>query len=428
MAADIMARPSTEWIPRPHQVPPPAPWNFDFWFLKAGRGAGKTDAASHFFDRHMSGPACLPGVPGGHRGAIIAPTLGDSRETCIKGVSGLMAANGAIRYNENRGVATWPNGAEARIFGAYGPEEPERLRGPQHCILWAEEIAAWKRLEAVWDMAMFGLRLGPHPIGVLTSTPKPRPKIRALLSDPRVHVTEGTTDDNPHLAASVRAELYTRYGGTRLGRQELAGELLLDVPGALWQADWIEANRVMVAPEMARVIIAVDPAATSGEDADETAICAAGKGVDGQFYVWSCNGYHLSPKGWATKALDEYDARKGDLIVAEVNNGGEMVVSTLRSVRTGANVKSISASRGKTLRAEPVAALYEQGRVHHVGKPEPFAVLEDQMTTFPVANEHDDRVDALVYALTELNTSPGLSDYFRSEADRLRILREKTKG
>jgi predicted phage terminase large subunit-like protein len=184
-----------------------------------------------------------------------------------------------------------------------------------------------------------------------------------------------------------------------------------------------------VAPELRRVVIAIDPAATSGEDADETAIAAAGKASDGHFYVFSVEGYHLSPKGWATKALDEFDTRKADLIVAEVNNGGEMVVSTLRSVRSGANVKAISASRGKTLRAEPVAALYEQGRVHHVGKPEPFAALEDQMTTFPVANEHDDRVDALVYALTELNSGgSGLSEYYKSETERLRALREKAKA
>ena len=407
--------PVARWTPRPHQVPPPGAWRF--WLLMAGRGAGKTDAASHYIDAHMQGPACIPGVPGGHRAAVIAPTLDDTRETCVRGVSGLMVANARIRFNVNRGVLTWPNGAEARIFGAYNPDDPDRLRGPQHCVVWGEEVAAWRQLDDTFQMMEFGLRLGKHPHAIFTTTPKPRPRIRALVNDPNTVVTRATTDDNPHLDAGVRALLYETYQGTRLGRQELAGELLVDVPGALWTWEAIESARVLADPkrEYLRVVVAIDPAATADEESDESAIAVAAKGTDGQYYVLAVDGYHLSPHGWASRAVAAYDEHKADAILAETNNGGDMVISTVKSVRPGLAVRKITATRGKALRAEPIAALYEQGKVHHVGA---FDVLEDQMTTFPVSNEHDDRLDALVYALTELSgSSNGWGDYMRSEVE-----------
>jgi len=422
IAAERLLAPVRRWTPEPHQRPPAGDW--DYWLLMAGRGAGKTHAGAHFVDEHMSGPACSPSIPGGHRAAVIAPTLDDARETCVRGVSGLLAANEAIRFNVNRGVVSWPNGAEARIFGAYQPDDPDRLRGPQHCLVWGEELAAWRQLDETFDMMRFGLRVGRHPRAVFTTTPKPRPRIKALLADPRTAVTRATTQDNPYLDPAVRAALFDRYAGTRLGRQELSAELLLDLPGAMWQAEWIERGRITPTdlPALVRVVVAVDPAVTAAEDADETAIAVAGIGEDGGYYVLAADGYHLSPHAWASRALAAYDARSADVIVAEVNNGGDMVISTIRAVRAEVNVRKISASRGKALRAEPIAALYEQGRVHHVGT---FEVLEDQQTTFPVANEHDDRLDAVVYALTELTEGgSGFGSFYREEADRLRAARE----
>ncbi|HTR71867.1 MAG TPA: phage terminase large subunit [Mycobacteriales bacterium] len=417
VAAKRFALPVTRWTPRPHQLPPTGPWHY--WLLMAGRGAGKTDAAAHWLDAHMEGPACIAGASGGHRAAIISTTLQDARETCVDGVSGLKVANPRVRFNSNRGVVTWPNGAEGRIFGAYLPEDPERLRGPQHCVVWGDEIAAWRQLDDTFAMMEFGLRLGSHPVAIFTTTPKPRPKIRALVADPGTAVTHATTDDNPFLHEDVRALLYAKYKGTRTGRQELAGELLVDVPGALWQYEWIERNRVMPDPkrEYARIVVAIDPAATADEESDESAIAVAAKGKDGQLYVLAADGYHLSPNGWATKAVDAYDTHKADAILAEVNNGGDMVVSTVQKVRPGLPVRKITASRGKTLRAEPISLLYEQNRVHHIGT---FEALEDQQTTFPVANEHDDRLDAVVYALTELTEGgSGWGDYMRQELDRM---------
>jgi predicted phage terminase large subunit-like protein len=393
-ALDV-AEPREPWVPYPHQIPPEDVESWYLWLLLAGRGAGKTDACAAYVNaRAMAEP--------GLRIAIIAPTLGDAVESCVNGVSGLKAHNPAVRMVGGVGGAHvyWPNGSVAKLFGAHSPEDVERLRaGGNRHLAWLEELAAWRQLRPCWNHIRFGLRLGSHPQAVASTTPKPLALLKELINSPRTRISRATTDDNPKLDADVRASLYEDYGETRLGRQELGGEMIEDIEGALWTQQWIDDGRVERAPHLVRVVVAVDPAATHGEDSDETGIAVAGRGSDGEFYVLHGDGYKLSPLGWANRTWDLFDTHLADRVVGEINNGGEMVESTLRQVRPHGPISTIHASRGKTVRAEPVAALYEKGRVHHVGR---FGRLEAQMIEFPISNEMDDRVDAIVYALTEL--------------------------
>lgn len=397
-AALALGAASAMWTPLPHQIPPTGPW--DLWLLLAGRGAGKTDAAAAQTNAHVTGPPCLPGVPGGHRVAIVAPTLGDATEACVNGPSGLKRHNPGVRLLSRMGgtFVIWPSGAEAKLFGAYGPEDIERLRaGGNRCWAWAEELAAWAKLDECWDHLQFGLRLGPHPRAVASTTPRPKKLIRDLLDAPTTAVTRATTDDNPNLSDRYRRQL-DKYRGTRLGRQEIGGELLTDVPGALWTYDMIA--RADMPADLVRVVVAVDPAATSSEGSDETGILVCGLGADGRGYVVADRSCRLSPDGWARRVVAAYDDFAADLVVAEVNNGGEMVGATLKTVRRALPYKAIHASRGKAIRAQPVSALYEQGRVSHC---EVFAELEDQLTSWtPESGTSPDRLDALVWALTEL--------------------------
>jgi predicted phage terminase large subunit-like protein len=301
-----------------------------------------------------------------------------------------------------------------------GAEEPARWNGPQWTLLWADELALWKRES--YDQATFGVRLGKEPRIIATTTPKAARWVRNLESEDGTVVTHGTMYDNPALAQSAVEALERRYGGTRLGRQELMGEYIEEIEGALWQVDWIDNHRRSEPPttiqvvetedgdaeekllNMPRIVIAIDPAVTANADSDETGIAIAGVGPEGDYYVLGIDGYRLPPQQWAMKAIEAYDRWQADKIVAEVNNGGDMVIDTINRVCDGlgrsVNVESIRASRGKTLRAEPIAALYEQGRVHHVGM---FVEAEDQMCSFPIANDHDDLVDSVVYALSDLS-------------------------
>jgi predicted phage terminase large subunit-like protein len=254
-------------------------------------------------------------------------------------------------------------------------------------------------------MLKLGMRLGVQPQICATTTPKPVKLIRELVADAEkgnsVVITKGSTYENQNnLAANFIDTVVGAYEGTRLGRQEIEGELLLDVPGALWKFDWIANSRVDAAPDLQRIVVAIDPATTHGEESDYTGIAVVGKGNADDFYLLHCEGIKLSPQGWANRALDLYDQFKADRIIAERNNGGEMVEATIRTARRHAPIKTIHASRGKAVRAEPAAALYEQGKVHHVGI---FPSLEDQLTRFPVATENDDETDAVVYGLTELS-------------------------
>jgi predicted phage terminase large subunit-like protein len=392
------------WSPMRHQIAPDGDWRV--WLLEGGRGSGKTDGAAAYLDAHCNGPACIPRIPGGHRPAIIAPTLGDALEACVNGPSGLKAHNPAVVSVQTAGgtFVRWPNGVEGKVFGAFTPEDVERLRaGGNRCVVWAEELAAWARLDQAWDQMRFGLRLGPRPHVVASSTPKPRKKYLAIRSDEGTVRTGASTADNPHLTETVRAEYFKTYGGTRLGRQELNAEILLDVPGALWT--WAMLSNRAKAPDLTRVVVAIDPSVTSGEDADETGIVVAGLGVDGRGYVLADRSCRLSPDGWARRAVAAFDDHRADLIVAEVNNGGDLVEQTIRTVRRSISYRKVHASRGKQIRAQPVAALYEQGKVSHV---ESFPELEEQLTSWtPESGTSPDRLDALVWALTELMVKGG---------------------
>lgn len=423
---------STAWRPLPHQVPPDGVPGIDWtlWLLLAGRGTGKTDACAHYLDEHVNGPACDPRIPGGHRPAIIAPTLGDALDACVNGPSGLKAHNSTVRAVQATGgtYVRWPNGTEAKLFGAHGPEDVERLRaGGNRCVVWVEELAAWRKLDDCWDHMTFGLRVGPHPHAIASTTPKNRRKLRDLIADPATKVTRASTNDNPYLAANVRAKLIARYAGTRLGRQELDGELLTDVEGALWSYDQLADLRVDAAPEMVRIVVGVDPSGSDNAGSDEQGIIVAGKGYDGHYYVLADRSCKMPPAGWAARAVAAYREYSADWIVAETNYGGDMVVSTIKSADKAVPVQKVTASRGKRQRAEPVAAAYgdptepetwDKGYVHHVGL---YDLLEDQMCTWvPESGASPDRMDALVWAMTKLGVGIGnTGDAFSAAWERL---------
>jgi phage terminase large subunit-like protein len=397
-----------EWSYRARQgqLPPPGDWRV--WLLLAGRGFGKTRTGAEFVRARI-------GAGTARRVALVAPTAADARDVMVEGESGLLAIAppwDRPLYEPSKRRLTWPNGAIATLFSA---DEPERLRGPQHDLAWCDELAAWRYPEA-WDMLMFGLRLGSDPRAVVTTTPRPTKLIRSLLADPKVVATHGRTAENrAHLAPAFLEQIVKRYEGTRLGRQELDAEILEDMPGALWQRGMIEAARMTARPEFTRVVVAIDPAASSTEHADETGIVVAGRDASGHGYVLGDASGRYAPAEWARAAITAYAAHAADRIIAEVNNGGEMVEATLRMIDPNVPFSAVRAARGKAARAEPVAALYEQGRVHHIGA---FAQLEDQMCAFTAGLERraagysPDRVDALVWALTELLVAPRAGDGF----------------
>jgi phage terminase large subunit-like protein len=379
----------SEWV-RDNQRPPEGDWAT--WLILAGRGFGKTRVGSETVRRWVQD---FPFVN------LIGATSDDARDIMIEGESGILAIcprQERPEYLASKRCLEWPNGARSLIFTA---DEPERLRGKQHMKLWCDELGSWRRPEA-FVQAMLGLRLGALPQAVVTTTPKPVRLIRELMADIGTVTTRGSTYDNRgHLAPGFFARIINRYEGTRLGRQELNAELLDDVEGALWSGELIEAARVRKAPDMARIVVAIDPATTSGEDSDETGIVVAGRGVDGHAYVLRDLSCRLSSNGWGNRAINAYREFRADRIVAEVNNGGDLVEDVIRVIDRNVSYKAVHASRGKVVRAEPISALYEQKRVHHVGL---FAELETQMCSF-VPDNFDgspDRVDALVWALTEL--------------------------
>jgi phage terminase large subunit-like protein len=381
-----------EWTPREAQQPPSDDWRV--WLLLAGRGFGKTRTGAEFVRAMVAFGLA-------RRIALVGPTALDARAVMVEGESGLLsvgAPHDRPHYEPSLHRLTWDNGAVATVFSA---DEPNRLRGPQHDLAWCDELAAWRYPQA-WDMLMFGLRLGADPRCVVTTTPRPIKLIRELLADPKVVATRGRTVENAaHLAPAFLDQIVRRYEGTRLGRQELDGEILDDMPGALWSHGLIDAARVTVHPDLVRIVVAIDPAASSGEHADETGIIVAGRDAEGHGYVLADASGHYPPAEWAKAAVIAYRTHHADRIVAEVNNGGEMVEAMLRMTDPNVPFAAVHASHGKVARAEPVAALYEQGRVHHLGA---FAPLEDQMCAFSsdfdrnIAGYSPDRVDALVWA------------------------------
>lgn len=383
---------------RPSQLPPPGDWNG--WLAVAGRGWGKTWVGSNWINE-------LAETRQAGRIALVGATAGDVRDTMVEGVSGVLeTAPTWFRpiYEPSKRRVSWPNGAIATLFSA---EEADRLRGPQHDAAWADELAAWTDMQSTWDMLQFGLRLGVRPRWLVTTTPRPVPLVKALMArvGKDVVLSRGNTYENAaNLADTFLATIRERYEGTRLGRQEIEAAILSDTVGALWSTENIDKLRVKQAPALRRVVVAIDPAVSNKEGSDETGIIVAGRAEDKQVYVLEDISGRYSPSQWASKAIEAYRRWQADRLVAEVNNGGQMVEAVLRNVDGRIPFKAVHASRGKVIRAEPVAALYEQGKAHHVGA---FGPLEDQMVNF--TSDYDrkdgspDRVDALVWALSELS-------------------------
>lgn len=333
--------------------------------------------------------------------ALVGRTVADVRQVMVEGsISGLLACarrrGYEVRYEPSKRKLVWSNGAVAYT---YSGDKPDQLRGPEHDGAWVDELAAWRYPEA-FDMLLFGLRVGQRPLVIATTTPRPAPHIRALVDSPTTHLTRGRTLDNAaNLSPVALTKLLERYEGTRLGRQELDAELLGDTPGALWTQATLERWRVSRLPELVRIVVAVDPEASDGEDSAETGIVVAGMDRAGEGYVLDDATVKGAPLTWARTAIRAHEQWRADKVIGEANNGGDMVETTLRTVAPRLPYKKVWASRGKVTRAEPVAALYEQGKVHHCGV---FAELEDQMCHWVPGMKSPDRLDALVWALTEL--------------------------
>ncbi len=400
---------------RDSQLLPSGDWST--WLILAGRGYGKTRTGAETVKELVLGGKY-------RRIAIVAPTASDARDVMVEGESGLLNVFPPSKrpiYEPSKRRITFHNGAIATTYSA---DEPERLRGPQHDFAWCDELASWRYPEA-YDMLELGLRLGEdrgvQPRKIITTTPKPTKLVKSVAKDSGTFITRGSTYDNAeNLAQKFLNKIRAKYEGTRLGRQELYAEILDDNPGALWNRALIDANRCErdKFPQLRRIVVAIDPSATSGEESDETGIIVCGLGIDGIGYVLDDGSLRDKPIEWAKKAVSLYRERKADRIVAEVNNGGEMVEAVIRQVDANCSYRAVRASRGKQTRAEPISALYEQGRVKHVGE---FAQLEEQMCEWdPInSNKSPDRMDALVWALTDLmveNNGDGVLDYYANKA------------
>lgn len=381
---------------------------FRFWLALAGRGWGKTRVGAETVREWARDPK--------ERILLIAPTSADVRETMIEGPSGLLQCyphGERPIYNPSRHVIFFPSGAIGITRSA---DEPERLRGPQFRKFWADEICAWRFLEEAWQQIMFGFRLpSPQLQGVITTTPKPLPVLKKLMLNPRTIVTRGSSHENKrNLSEQFFADVIAPYEGTRLGRQEIHAEVLEDIPGALWTRVIIEACRVHqheVPADIVRCVVGVDPAVTAHETSDETGIVVAALASNGHVYVLSDLSMRGSPLEWARAVAIGYASHKCDRVVAEVNKGYDLVEGNVRNTLPNASYRSVRATRNKMIRAEPVAAMYEQGRVHHVGAR--FELLEDQMCSFVqgVTTDSPDRMDALVWAITDLVVQPEEMEY-----------------
>lgn len=393
MSGDASAR----WDPLPHQIAPPGEW--DVWGIMAGRGAGKTHAGSHYVLDHLRkyGPEALVGIGG--------PTLLDVRLTLIEGPSGILSVAEPGEFDEdrdyNRTLLTLRHRDGGTIRGI-GSERPERWRGPNFSLLWADELASW--VSESWDLARFALRLGPAQ-ALFTTTPKNRPFLRELIEEEGTVLSTATTYDNPHLSSRAVRALESRYGGTRLGKQELLAELLSDAEGALWKRWMIDNNRVQQLPEgvsLLRVVVAVDPAVSANKNSAETGIIIVGRGSDGHAYIMSDVSGLLPAAEWGRRVATNYKGWMADRVVGEVNNGGDLVEMNVKNHGSMINFHQVRASRGKAKRAEPAASLYERGLVHHVGE---FPELEDQLCQWEPLEPDEipcDRLDACVWGLTDL--------------------------
>lgn len=412
-AAELLLQNHTRarWQPLPHQIPPQGRWGG--WLLMAGRGSGKTDACAKYIVDHVNGPACMPG-PVPHWIGVIAPTLGDAVTSCVNGPSGIRAHDRSATLRQTVGgtVIRWPNGSEAKLFGASTPEDVERLRaGGNRCLAWLEELAAWRYLGDCWDHMKFGLRLGQHPHWIASTTPKPKPFIIQLAEGkiyPNIAFTRATTYDNPHLSQEWRADLTSRYEGTTLGQQELLGQLLDQDEDALWTRELLNDHRVGEVPgDLTAVAVGVDPSGGAGEQGivvvgKRSVVLRDDQGKptrDLHGYVLADRSCRTSPAGWGRRAVQAAIDFEADAIVVETNYGGEMAQATVQGAADDLGVsvpiRVVNASRGKRVRAEPVAALAERGRWHHVGT---FEHLETQMCTWTTESGYSpDRLDAMVW-------------------------------
>jgi phage terminase large subunit-like protein len=409
--AKVLAGISAKWTERwrtdfgsfilDHQLPPEKAnggGDWTTWLILGGRGSGKTRAGAEWVkqtalaDRHA-------------RIALVAETEHEAREVMVEGVSGILAVHHRHerpRWRSTQRLLRWRNGAVAQVFTA---DNYEQLRGPQFSAAWLDELAKWRHAEATFNMLQFGLRLGQRPRQVITTTPRPIPLLKQLIGDPRTALTHAGTRANAfNLAPSFLETVLARYRGTELGRQEIDGEIIEQRTDALWTRAALAACRVAAAPPLVRIVVAVDPPGSARAGSDACGLVAAGKAADGTLYVLadeSAGG--LSPQAWATRAIALWRRLKADVLVAEANFGGDMVRAVIRAADASVPVTTVHATRGKFVRAEPVAQLYEQGRVRYAG---PFAALEDEMCDFGLdglsSGRSPDRLDALVWALTAL--------------------------
>jgi phage terminase large subunit-like protein len=395
----------------PHQLPPRGDWKT--WVIMGGRGAGKTRAGAEWVRSEVEGPGPLD--PGrSRRVALVGDTVDQVRDVMVLGESGIVACSPPDRRPEwqaSRHQLVWPNGAIAQVFSAH---DPESMRGPQFDAAWADELGKWKKGNEAWNQLQFALRLGKSPRTVVTTTPRNVAVLKAILKNPSTVITHAPTEANrAYLAESFLLEVQERYGGTRIGRQELEGVLVEDEEGALWTPAMLERAQVEVMPTFSRIVVAVDPPVTATKQSDECGIVVVGADTRGDPKDWravvledaSVKG--ASPEGWARAALAAMERHGADRMVAEVNQGGDLVERVVRMIDPQVPFRAVHATRSKMLRAEPVAALYEQGRVAHVRG---LAQLEEQMCQMAVTGWRGkgspDRLDALVWALTELMVNP----------------------
>ena len=382
-----------EFWARPKQLAPAGDWTY--WLLLAGRGFGKSRSLSEWSKQKALE---MPGS----RGAIISATAADARDVLIEGVSGILSVHPEDErplYEPSKRRITWGNGTIATVFTA---DKPDRLRGPQFHWAICDELCAWRFGREAYDMLMFGLRLGENPQCAIATTPKRTPLLKEILNDQATVTTKGSTYENQdNLAAGFFRNIIGRYEGTRLGRQELNAELLEDVDGALWNRALLEETRVTRVPPMRKVVVAVDPKASTSARS-ESGIVVCGLGQDKHGYLMEDASIDGSPEAWARQAVSAYHRHKANAIVAETNNGGDMVVHTIHTVDPSVPVIKVTATRGKHTRAEPVSALYEQKKIHHHGA---FPLLEDQYCSWVPGEDSPDRMDAAVWGFTELMVS-----------------------
>ncbi len=380
---------------RPEQINPPGTWSI--WLYLAGRGAGKTRTGSEWIKYRVN-------VGKGRHIALVSQSAGDARDVMVEGESGILAIYGdndpgRPKYEPSKRRIVWPNGAQATIYTA---EDPDQLRGPSHDTAWVDEIATFRNISDLWSNLMLGLRLGDSRCFIST-TPRAIPFIKSLVDPSRtdIYVTKGRTRDNfENLSKPFLNEIITKYEGTRLGRQELEAEILEDIEGALWSRSTLDKNRVREAPkEMVKIVVAIDPTVATAETATETGIIVMGKTANNHGYCLADKSLTASPLGWAKKAVRAYHNFDANKIVAEKNNGGEMVTLTIQTHDKNVPVKLVWASRGKLIRAEPVAALDEQGKLHMVGS---YPKLEDELCTYEGEGSSPNRLDAYVWAATDL--------------------------